>query len=323
MVRRIEWLDAARGIGMIAVVAGHILVGPPQGSLYLFHMPLFFLLSGYVIRPKDTPATTAKRRASQLLLPYLCWLILIGLPSIIGSLRSHDLSRLGDLAFGGSRLAGPLGVFWFPTALWAAIVLYAAVDRLPGKGPLIAAAIAYGLAVLRGLLLPNLEVPLAFDAALFIVPFLKLGTLSRTHEWAERKLVLVGLAAIYIVAAVGVLAKLIPLDQVLDVKRARYGIPILSPVIALGGSAMAILLAKYSGPLQAPLAHLGRISLLVMFVHQVIQLRVDAVGLHHPIARIVVAIAIPIALYPILHKVAILRRLLLGEVAPKPVPQAS
>ena len=48
---RIEWIDAAKGIGIIFVVLGHIwLIGPGPKYISSFHMPLFFFLSGYVFR---------------------------------------------------------------------------------------------------------------------------------------------------------------------------------------------------------------------------------------------------------------------------------
>jgi fucose 4-O-acetylase-like acetyltransferase len=61
--RRIGWLDAAKGIGILFVVIGHALGGiidSPLGlgqsglrivffAIYLFHMPLFFLLSGLLV----------------------------------------------------------------------------------------------------------------------------------------------------------------------------------------------------------------------------------------------------------------------------------
>ena len=41
--QRLDWLDMAKGIGMILVVYGHS-YGPDNYYVYLFHMPLFFIL---------------------------------------------------------------------------------------------------------------------------------------------------------------------------------------------------------------------------------------------------------------------------------------
>jgi fucose 4-O-acetylase-like acetyltransferase len=61
---RIGWLDSAKGLGMILVVVGHALGGLIDSTpdavqpgfrtlfflIYTFHMPLFFLLSGLLVR---------------------------------------------------------------------------------------------------------------------------------------------------------------------------------------------------------------------------------------------------------------------------------
>ena len=50
---RIAWIDAAKGIGILLVVLGHTFNIPVwlHNWIYSFHMPLFFLLAGLIIRP--------------------------------------------------------------------------------------------------------------------------------------------------------------------------------------------------------------------------------------------------------------------------------
>lgn len=43
-----EWIDVAKGIGIILVIAGHTFCLGLSSPLYTFHLPLFFLLSGLV-----------------------------------------------------------------------------------------------------------------------------------------------------------------------------------------------------------------------------------------------------------------------------------
>ena len=48
MGKRIEWIDVSKGIGIILVLIGHIsLNGGLNKFIYSFHMPLFFILSGF------------------------------------------------------------------------------------------------------------------------------------------------------------------------------------------------------------------------------------------------------------------------------------
>ena len=41
-MKRIEWIDIARGIGIILVILGHIGIGKIGKFIYSFHIPLFF-----------------------------------------------------------------------------------------------------------------------------------------------------------------------------------------------------------------------------------------------------------------------------------------
>ena len=49
--RRIEYIDIAKGIGIVLVVAGHLLDKENRlyAYIYSFHMPLFFVLSGFLL----------------------------------------------------------------------------------------------------------------------------------------------------------------------------------------------------------------------------------------------------------------------------------
>ncbi len=47
--KRLMWLDAARGIGILLVLLGH--TSPSFGKfIYGFHMPLFFIISGFLYK---------------------------------------------------------------------------------------------------------------------------------------------------------------------------------------------------------------------------------------------------------------------------------
>ncbi len=70
--KRIQYIDIAKGIGILAVVAGHsVLIDSfPQRLIYTFHMPLFFFLAGYCYNPdKYSFATLLRKRIRQLLVP--------------------------------------------------------------------------------------------------------------------------------------------------------------------------------------------------------------------------------------------------------------
>ena len=56
---RLEYLDAAKGLGILLVILGHIYAWNPNINrkilvtwIYSFHMPLFFIVSGMLIKCK-------------------------------------------------------------------------------------------------------------------------------------------------------------------------------------------------------------------------------------------------------------------------------
>jgi len=86
MSKRIEYIDIARGIGILLVVLGHNDFGyiSPFGYkvIYSFHMPLFFFLSGYFLNASIPFFEFFKKRFNSLLKPYLFTIFIIYFTSV-------------------------------------------------------------------------------------------------------------------------------------------------------------------------------------------------------------------------------------------------
>lgn len=69
---RMEWIDLCKAIGIYLVVLGHFLpVGaPPKLIIYTFHVPLFFILSGFLLKVHRSWHLQILHRAKILLIPY-------------------------------------------------------------------------------------------------------------------------------------------------------------------------------------------------------------------------------------------------------------
>lgn len=79
------WIDVLKGIAIILVVYGHNCTD--NSFVQAFHMPLFFLLSGFLFSPK--PARTYLHRSvTRLVVPYVVFLVIIALPQL-ASLALH------------------------------------------------------------------------------------------------------------------------------------------------------------------------------------------------------------------------------------------
>ena len=143
MHRRLEWLDLARGFGVILVVLGHVLSGlmragqfpaGPLGewteyALYTFHMPLFFFLTGLNVPHSLQRGATSFLAAKTwtIAYPYVLWSLLQGgLIMAMGHDVNLPLSR-ADLAAIWYR---PIGQFWF---LYALMLCHLAVVLVPRR----------------------------------------------------------------------------------------------------------------------------------------------------------------------------------------------
>ncbi len=122
---RIEWIDAARGLGIVLVVLGHAERGLvsakiAQGSLwqwmdfglYTFHMPLFFLLAGLNVPHalRRGAAGFLRGKAWTIAYPYLLWSVVQGLVLVALSASTNGRETLSDVLAIGWK---PISQFWF------------------------------------------------------------------------------------------------------------------------------------------------------------------------------------------------------------------
>lgn len=71
---RLEYIDILKGIGIVLVVLGHITKDRELFQfIYAFHMPLFFIVSGYFLHEKKNFIIS---QAKSLLIPYFVFGIL-------------------------------------------------------------------------------------------------------------------------------------------------------------------------------------------------------------------------------------------------------
>jgi fucose 4-O-acetylase-like acetyltransferase len=129
---RLQWVDQAKGIGILLVVFGHVLSGvklagvkvDPQffrwtwDAIYSFHIPLFFYLSGLFF-----PHSWQRRglhgvmlsKVDTLVYPYVLWSLIQGLLQVAMSQHVNDPVTLGEVF---SLLWHPRQEFWFLYALF-------------------------------------------------------------------------------------------------------------------------------------------------------------------------------------------------------------
>lgn len=129
MSKRIEYIDIARGIGILLVVMGHndfAVVSPFLYKLiYSFHMPLFFFLSGYFLNTTIGFWDFFKKRSNGIMKPYFFTIFLIYFISLSYGKMSVQIALIRIVkSFYGSGHYLDWVQLWFLPHLFA-VSLYA------------------------------------------------------------------------------------------------------------------------------------------------------------------------------------------------------
>ena len=137
---RVKWVDYAKGIAILLVIVGHTVTNPViHGAIFSFHMPLFFILSGYTTKRADS-AEVLKQRALktflQLIIPaYILWAIHMVILFVYG-MAHYSAWQLSIAAlFAGCvsyEICGvpipSFGMSWFLVTLFLTRNLYSILD---------------------------------------------------------------------------------------------------------------------------------------------------------------------------------------------------
>lgn len=128
---RLKHVDVARGIAIISIIIGHMGIREVERFVFTFHVPIFFLISGYFISERSKFSEFVQRKAKTLLLPYyLTCLVFILLAALEGYLDGGTRGLLLKIAaftnatiYGAGNahtepiLISGISAIWF---LWAA-----------------------------------------------------------------------------------------------------------------------------------------------------------------------------------------------------------
>lgn len=142
---RVGWIDATKGIGIILVVFGHVLggaisrnwFGPEQQGqylydvIYLFHMPLFFLISGvvWIESARANPMESIFNSFRTIAWPYVFWSLVqqLSIPVVSRFAPNATYSDFSDWI--GSLISGK--VYWFLWTLFVIQISIAPISKFP------------------------------------------------------------------------------------------------------------------------------------------------------------------------------------------------
>ena len=320
-----------RGILIVLVVIGHSKASFAP-YIYWFHIPAFFMLSGYLFKPVTSPTELKafiKKKSLALLVPYSMFLVIFLLIRCFYNLGINPHFDIGleikNALIGGRVILGVYGTLWFITAFYAAQILYATIwvygKKLWPVTMLVLACYLLAhfesnLLFTRGHLRP---VPLDLDVALLAVAYLHLGKLFKYVEeiyLSEMVLplytiifTLVGTALIYTGATGTFFYRL-------DLKNIVYLHPLLDLVIPaiffLAVLGICYYLVRFDT--KHIIVTLGLYSLPIMYTHTGIALAFKSITDLHWLLYTAIALPLSFAVGYMLNKWKRTQFLFLGKI---------
>lgn len=204
--KRIEWVDCTKGIAIILVVLGHTLTYYSPNFdigvriIYSFHMPLFFIMTGFVATLASYDLNYlkfVKKKAVALMKPYYLYCVILLTFKIFKDIVSGSACIPGfNMVFNTLLMTRKSFVseLWFLPCLFIAhcLIYWMIKIKRPELKWCIALILAWAALTLRNK--TNVALPINLDNALLAIPFILLGMEWRSWEnnhknyWIKRKL---------------------------------------------------------------------------------------------------------------------------------------
>lgn len=320
--QRIDWIDIAKGIGIICVVMGHIFLPQMLANkiIYLFHMPLFFFVSGFLYKKNEHNISYTVKKFRNLIIPYFSVFILVYPILLIfyfpdGYAINHFEKDIILYICGGRdlrNLANAIFVtMWFITCLFFVQIIYNYIQTRFKQNivHIIIIAMLIGSYV-NSILFPGFWLYWSLNVVLGAIPFYHLGYLSRKINWDKYSFLLIMAGLISMLSVT-----IIPGNKY-DMMLNYYGIPMFTLLCSICCILMIRTMSVYLSKNKISnyiLSELGKASLVIMaFQFPVYQLLRKYLSIKS-IPAIVAMIILPYFIYYFFNKYRITQILFLGK----------
>jgi fucose 4-O-acetylase-like acetyltransferase len=281
----------AKGIGIILMVVGHS--GCPlilRNFIYLFHMPLFYIISGYFFKDKylNNEFLFIRKRIQGLYIPFVKYSLLFLLfhdvffklniynevfydknVSYLYSIQDY-FEKLKLIFFYFTAKEPLLGAFWFLRSLFISTLLFFSSMWLANKISekyrlLISAFIVFGIFYCSGWVLKskNIVLPLNTEKEFIIVSLLYIGYLYHLYFKDKRP-------NLYIFIATLIFLSISANYYNISIVSSSFGNPLLFLLLSLAGFYMTLYVSTYLNRLanlSTLLVYIGNNTLTILTFH--------------------------------------------------------
>ena len=280
--QRLDYIDTIRGIGILFVVIGHHLLGADGLVvwIYSFHMPLFFIITGYLYAYKKDKCKDIKaliiNKAKSLMYPYInfsliniIWYFIFYIVTPIGGQpeESFTVVLLKSVTTLGYH------AMWFLPALFISTVLFSIINRNKASRFIHIVVMLFGWVVCILLRQNGMEHGVVWYIFNYIsrlavaTSFIYIGyligkfltKLNNLTEW-----IWIGVCAV--VAGITLIINLSNMNQY-NIALSNIGNPVLFYISGISNSMLLLLIFKKINFKKGLLNFYGKNSLLIMALH--------------------------------------------------------
>lgn len=271
---RITYIDSLKGLLILLVIIGHsnvnLVIPKAVNAIYTFHMPLFFILSGYFLRVNESAKSHLKKSFKSYILPYL-YTCLIGVAlrcakwCLTGDMKyeGHMVQYLHKIALVQVARTDDIGPIWFLVALfWSQNILVILKSRL-SHIQLCCGVMA--LAVCSLLLWEKVFVPFSLLQGISALPYLLIGFLLKSNmdkvqKLAKDKWCLLSIGLMWIAYVL--------VEGVMRISYVSYHHGCTAYIVSVSISLVILYYSKYIDV--SWLRRIGRHTLLILCVHTLV-----------------------------------------------------
>lgn len=271
---RNECFDILKGVGILAVILGHSLIPNYfRNFIFAWHMPLFFMISGYFYKPSSL-TLSIKKNLRGLIVPYIFTAIALFIFTVVSVNIGYKepkwyeevVNSLVAIVYGAGSQDLPnggnyyVGAIWFLLALfWCRITFNLIYTQLRKYYILITIAISLVSTILAHYIFVPLDILQGFSALLFFL----VGFLAKEKGFLKSEI------SFLLVITTFVLLLLSAMMGPVGMVTCYYPAFMLNVIAAIGGGILfyhlsSKLVGKKIGIL---LAYIGKLSLIVLCIH--------------------------------------------------------
>lgn len=312
--------DCLRGILILLVVIGHSRTDTLHDIIFLFHMPLFFILSGFFLqKEKLISRLYLKNKTVTLFVPYFVYLLL----DLLFVRRDCSFNSVTRALWGGRAVTG---VYWYITCFLFTLLAFGFLLKHFKENTIKRVILIGGMAVIESHLVDKIHllqspgIPWNFDVVLMALVYIGIGYFykDKIKRLLEDETVKIDAAAEIIAVLLGIFCWINYRDgspfYYFDMKPVYYKELISAILIPCAFGFVLIRIVHWMGRVNVMkmvndfLVLCGRATIPIMFMHIPLNHWKDTLGYGRG-GFIFIGVGIPLLFTIVLGKYSVMRKL--------------